>query len=156
VTKPFDLHTAKRLRLQDENEPCEDYEPLTEQLAKNFQLRTAEKIPDKPKKLTRPKSPPSHVKERLALKVTSEPSEDSTDKQNFKARPINPHLFEHASRLPFVERKSATNFNEFRLSSSNAMLGKRTFNEYMQMQQEQKTFKAKAFNREMFERPSLC
>jgi hypothetical protein len=30
--------------------------------------------------------------------------------RNFKARSINPHLFEHASKLPQVERKIATTF----------------------------------------------
>lgn len=132
-----------------------DYEPLTEQLARNFQLRTAEKLPDKPRKLTRPKSPPSRIKERLALKVTMEQSDESSEKINFKARPVNPHLFEHASRLPFVERKSATNFLEFNLSCSNATLGKRTFNEYIRQQQEHKQFKARTLNRSMLERASL-
>lgn len=73
----------------------------------------------------------------------------------FKARPLNPHLFEHASRLPFVERKSATNFQEFQLSSSNTQLGKRTFNEYLLSQAESKQFKARALDRKILQRNSI-
>lgn len=55
VTKPFDLQTAKRLRVQmDEENSNLEYEPLSQQLQRNFQLRTSEKAPDRPMKLTRP------------------------------------------------------------------------------------------------------
>ena len=97
------------MRIQEEQEVSADYEPLSQQLTKNFQLRASEKLSDKPSKLTRPVSPTLHVNERIALKVKLDFSEEK-EKAGFKARPLNPHLFEHSSRLPFVERKSATNF----------------------------------------------
>ena len=78
-------------------------------------------------------APTLHVDERMALKETTNVFEKEADfpKSGFKATPINPHLFEHASRLPAVERKSATSFQEFSLSCSNTQLGKRTYNEYL-------------------------
>lgn len=55
VTKPFDLQTAKRIRAQiDEEISDQEYEPLTQQLQKNFQLRASEKAPARPMKLTKP------------------------------------------------------------------------------------------------------
>ena len=55
VQKPFDLQTAKRMRVQiDEETEEQEYEPLSQQLQKNFQLRVSEKVPDRPRKLTKP------------------------------------------------------------------------------------------------------
>jgi hypothetical protein len=85
-----------------------------------------------------------------------EPEASSEIVTSFKARSINPHLFEHASKLPFVERKSATNFQEFSLSRTNISLGKRTYNEYLAQQSEQKQFKARALDMRLFERKSIC
>jgi hypothetical protein len=79
-----------------------------------------------------------------------------TPSVTFKAKPLNPHLFEHASKLPVVERKSATGFQEFSLSSSNTYLGKRTYNEYVKAQTETKQFKARPFDRALTQRKSIC
>jgi len=49
----------------------------------------------------------------MQLKDSNDSEVCEQEAPSFKARPLNPHLFEHASRLPFVERKSATNFSEF-------------------------------------------
>jgi hypothetical protein len=49
----------------------------------------------------------------MALKDTLDITVSEVEAPVFKSRPLNPHLFEHASKLPFVERKSATNFSEF-------------------------------------------
>jgi len=77
VQKPFDLQTAKRMRAQfqlDEDDELDEesvrngqtnckrrnlgeYEPLTSQLKRSFQLRTQEKLPDRKRNLTKPTSP---------------------------------------------------------------------------------------------------
>ena len=74
VAKPFDFQTAKRIRIQNQidAELLEDgdgsksqvkedkYEPLCQQLERNFKLRASEektKDDGKPRKLTRPISP---------------------------------------------------------------------------------------------------
>ena len=54
TTIPFDFQTAKRIKVLDEVERQPAYEPLSQQLVKNFQLRASEKMPDKPRKLTQP------------------------------------------------------------------------------------------------------
>jgi hypothetical protein len=52
------LETAKRIRVQnDEENENQEYEPLSQQLQKNFQLRASEKVPDRPRKLTKPQAP---------------------------------------------------------------------------------------------------
>ena len=108
------METAKRVRVQnDEENEDQEYEPLSQQLQKNFQLRATEKVPDRPRKLTKPQAPNLLVQERMALKDTLDSVACELEVPVFKPRPINPHLFEHASKLPFVERKSATNFSQF-------------------------------------------
>ena len=77
MQRPFDLHTAKRMRLahQAANENDESarrsagkrsvssagcYEPLCKQLERNFRLRASDEKPcggDKPRTLTKPISP---------------------------------------------------------------------------------------------------
>lgn len=52
TTMPFDFQTAKRIKVLDEVERQPAYEPLSQQLVKNFQLRVSEKMPDRPRKLT--------------------------------------------------------------------------------------------------------
>jgi hypothetical protein len=68
----------------------------------------------------------------MQLKEKTQFVEEDSSVKEFKARPINPHLFEHPSRLPVVERKNATIFEEFRLSNSNGNLGKRTYRDYIE------------------------
>lgn len=74
--KPFDFQTDKRIRLQFDDEngqqaPKEDkYEPLWQQLERNFQLRSEEKPKDsgRPRKLTRPISPNLQIVQRLKFR----------------------------------------------------------------------------------------
>lgn len=49
----------------------------------------------------------------------------------FKARPLNQKIFESQAKLPSVERKEKTTFEEFHLSGSNATLAKKTLVEYV-------------------------
>ena len=51
---------------------------------------------------------------------------DYDQQRVFKAIPFNKKIFEESSKLPEVEKKKETRFQEFSLSKSNCKLGKKT------------------------------
>ena len=73
--------------------------------------------------------------------------------QEFKARPFNKKIFEHTSSLPQIDKKTATNFEEFVLSKSNTMLAKKTLDEYLQNKENNSAnlFRARSFSRKLLE-----
>ena len=74
----------------------------------------------KPRKLTRPKSPNLMTDKRVKVmnqfddEMTVETSANLTGV--FKARPLNQTIMQKPSKLPQVEKRGKTDFDEFRLS----------------------------------------
>jgi len=50
----------------------------------------------------------------------------------FKARPFNKIIFQKEASLPQVEKKKATDFSGFKLSNSNAKLGRKALEDYLE------------------------
>lgn len=131
------------------------------QVQNSFRLRdTTNESPlkgqDEKRNLTVPKSPTLHTNQRMKLKDDFTMHESSASKQEiasqFKARPFNRKIFEKsAGKLPSVERKETTSFNEFSLSNSNAHLGKRTLGEYLLNKENSTTFKALPLDKKILE-----
>lgn len=87
------------------------------------------------KELTRPKSPTLHTTQRMKLKddlsIASADRAYDSYKTEFKAKPLNKKIFENVPKLPSIEKKQQTTFEEFSLSRSNAKLAKKSLVEYM-------------------------
>lgn len=72
----------------------------------------------------------------------------------FKARPFNRRIFETACKLPLVDKRNTTGFDEFHLSKSNAKLAKKTFIEYITNKENacsNQLFRARSFDRKKLE-----
>ena len=83
---------------------------------------------------------------------------DRSDRKAFKALPLNKSIFKQVTRLPSVEKRTQTSFSEFKLSKSNGRLGKKTFIEYVQNKENEKSrggeFRALSLDKKILEGPS--
>lgn len=89
------------------------------------------------------------------MKLKDDLSVASADKvlvcSDFKARPLNKRIFDTQPKLPVIERRQKTDFDEFRLSRSNAKLAKKTLEEYQNKENSSvNLFRAKSFDRKIF------
>jgi hypothetical protein len=88
-------------------------------------------VPACNRELTKPKSPTFATEQRMRLKDDFKGSDSHSQKaSDFKAKPLNKKIFEEGPKLPEVEKRLKTTFDEFQLSKSNGKLGKRSLIEY--------------------------
>lgn len=73
----------------------------------------------------------------------------------FKARPLNKKIFEQIGKLPEVDKKATTHFDEFRLSQSNVKLSKKTIEEYRLNKENSYHFKARSLDKRLLEQPTF-
>jgi 5-methylcytosine-specific restriction endonuclease McrBC regulatory subunit McrC len=74
---------------------------------------------------------------------------------DFKALPLNKKIFDKQDSLPEVGKKSATSFDEFKLSRPNSKLGKRSLEDYLTEQERLKKaeFKARSLDKKVLRTP---
>ena len=125
---PFELQTSKRQKVEQTEK--ENYVPLWQQVKDSFQLRPDDMAkdvtnlesmlnPSRPcsKRMTMPMSPKFATKERSEIKgKMDEYLESNEETSQFKAQNLNKKILSQVDRLPDVEKKELTSFQEFNLS----------------------------------------